>query len=301
MLIDGNEITISGKFIKMAQFKEDWDIDVENPEQVIVKLKESGTKADLFTFIQRLPESKPKFNYYMEWDNYAAIPIKNYDYWSKKQVSQNSRKKIGLAKRKGVEIRICVFNDDFVKEQLQIYHETPIRQNIPNNAYNFTFEQAKKANATFLDRAIFLGAYFENELIGFLKIVDARKFARTMGIIGKVAHRDKAPMNLLVAKAVEICAENKFPYLTYGNYDFGKLGSSTLKEFKRNLGFENIIFPRYFIPLTIKGRLALIFKLHHRFVQLLPLKFVRFLLFLRRKWYERKYAEYIRKEDTYTS
>ena len=293
MNIEANEIAVVGKFVKTIRFSEEWDIDINNPELVIKELASIGIKADIFTFIQRLPESKPKFKYYMEWDNYAAIPITSYEHWLKTQVSQNSRKKIGLAKRKGVEVKICEFNDDFVYQLLEIYHETPIRQSTPNNAYAITFEQAKKANATYLDRAVFLGAYLGNELIGFLKIVNAHKFARTMGIIGKVAHREKAPMNLLVAKAVEICAEKKFPYLTYGNYDFGKLGSNSLKEFKTNLGFENIIFPRYFIPLNTCGKLALKIGLHKRFVQLLPLKLVRFLLFLRSKWYEKKYAKYI--------
>lgn len=297
MDIDGNEIIFRGNFVKIVQFKEEWDIDVDNPELVIKKIKNSGVRADIFTFQQRLPESKPKFNYYMEWDNYAAIPITSYNNWLKNQVTQNSRKKIGLAKRKGVEVKMCDFNDAFVRSQLQIYHETPVRQFLPNKAYNITFEDAKRANATYLDRAIFLGAYFKNELIGFLKIVNASKFARTMGIIGKVAHRGKAPMNLLVAKAVEICAEKRIPYLTYGNYDFGKLGSNSLKEFKRNLGFENIIFPRYYVPLTTWGKLMLKLKLHNRLVQLLPLALVRFILFLRKKWYEKKYAKYINNQD----
>ncbi len=295
MFLDNDEIIVIGKFLKIAQLKEEWDIDIADPELVIKKLKSNGFKADIFTFVQRLPESRPKFNYYMEWDNYATIPITSYEHWLKNQVSQNSRKKIGLAKRKGVDVKICEFNDDFISKQLEIYHETPVRQFYPNKAFQITFEHAKQVNATFLDRAIFLGAFLGTELIGFLKIVNAHKFARTMGIIGKVAHRDKAPMNLLVAKAVEICAERKYPYLIYGNYEFGKLGANSLKEFKANLGFENIIFPRYFIPLNVWGKFMLRLKLHNRFVQLLPLKFVRFLLFLRRAWYKKKYEKYINK------
>jgi hypothetical protein len=229
----------------------------------------------------------------MEWESTAALPIKTYEYWLKKQISQNSRKKIGLAKRKGVELRICDFNDDFVREQLTIYNETPIRQMKPDKAYGMTFERAKKANSTFLDRAVFLGAYYKKELIGFLKIVHTKGHTRTMGIIGKIAHRDKAPMNLLLAKAIEICAEKESPFLTYGNYDFGKLGADSFKQFKKNLGFENIIHPRYFIPLTTWGSIMLNFGLHKRFIQLMPLKLVRFLLFLREEWYKRKYAAYI--------
>jgi hypothetical protein len=297
MYINNDELVVSGHLVKIAKFRGEWDIDVDDPELAIKKIKNAGVKADIFTFIQRLPESKPKFDYCMEWDSCAAIPIVSYDYWLKRQVSQNSRKKMGLARRKGVEVRIAEFNNDFVNGQLQIYHETPVRQNTPNNMYNVTFDAAKKANATFLDRAVFLGAYIENELIGFLKIVDARKYARTMGIIGKIAHREKAPMNMLVAKAVEICAEKKIPYLTYGNYDYGKLGSETLKEFKKNLGFENIIHPRYFIPLTPWGNLMLRLKLHNRVVQLLPYKAVRFLIFLRDELNKKKYGAHSKNSD----
>lgn len=292
MVADNNKMIVTGRFLKIVQFREEWDTDVDDPEIVIKEIKASGINADIFTFQQRLPESIPKFNYTMEWDSIAAIPIKSYEYWLKKQVTQNSRKKIGLAKRKGVEIKICDFNDDFVRSQLEIYHETPIRQHVPNSAFNISFKEAKKANATYLDRAVFLGAYFNDELIGFLKLVDARKFARTMGIIGKVAHREKAPLNFLISKAVEICAERNIPYLTYGKYDYGKSGSNSLKEFKRNLGFDNIILPRYFIPLTIWGKLMLRFKLHNSIIQLLPIKVVRFLLFLRNKYNDKKYAKY---------
>ena len=152
-----------------------------------------------------------------------------------------------------------------------------------------SFEAAKKENNQFLDRSIFLGAYFENELIGFIRLVDAGRYTRTMGIIGKVAHRDKAPMNLLVAKAVEVCAERNTPYLTYGKYDFGKVGGQSLKDFKKYLGFENIILPRYFIPLTIWGKLMMIFKIHRGIIQLLPGILVRFCSYAK-KWYEKKYA-----------
>ena len=165
MEIEGNKITINGKLVKILQFREEWDIDVTDPEQTINDIKRTGIKADIFSFIQRLPDSRPKFDYYMEWESTAALPIKTYEYWLKKQISQNSRKKIGLAKRKGVELRICDFNDDFVREQLTIYNETPIRQMKPDKAYGMTFERAKKANSTFLDRAVFLGAYYKKELI----------------------------------------------------------------------------------------------------------------------------------------
>jgi len=290
MIVDNKEIVIIGKFIKTVQLKEEWDEDISNPEAFINRLKRDGVKADIFTFMQRLPESKPKYNYHMEWDSIAAIPITSYDNWIKKQVVQNSRKKIGYAKRKGVEIKLCDFNDELIEGILDIYHETPIVQGKINRQYHTEFGQAKKANATFLDRAQFIGAFFNNELIAYIKLVSTGRFMRTMGILAKVAHRDKGSMNLLVAKAVEICVEKEIPYLTYAKFNYGKRGGKTLKDFKKNLGFESIILPRYYIPLSTWGALILKLKLHHDVIDILPEKLIRILLQLRNEWYARKYS-----------
>lgn len=290
MLVENKEITVSGKFIKIARLKEEWDEDVECPVAFIKNLKSSRIKADVFTFMQRLPESKPKYNFAMEWDSVAAIPITNYDYWFNKRLHANPRNKIRKAQKKGVVLKRCDFNDELVKSLMKICHEIPIRQGKPNLEYNIDFETLKKANVTFLDRAIFWGAYFNDELIGFIKLVTTDNFTRTMGILGMVAHRDKAPMNLLIAKAVEICAEKKSPYFVYGKYNYGKMGSDTLQDFKRYNGFENIILPRYYIPLNIWGKIIIKLNLHHSFVELLPKRTIRFLLLLRSRWYIRKYS-----------
>lgn len=291
MQIDGNEISVNGKFVKIVQFREEWDIDVDDPELVTKRLKATGIKADIFTFMQRLPESKPKYNYFMEWDSIAAIPITSYENWIKKQIVQNSRKKIGYAQRKGVIIKLIDFNDELVRGILDIYHEVPIMQGKPNRQYNTNFETAKKLNITFLDRAQFIGAFYNDELIAYIKLVTAGKYMRTMGILAKAAHRDKGPMNLLIAKAVEICVEKKMPYLIYAKFNYGKRGSETLKEFKRNLGFESIILPRYYIPLSPWGKTILKLKLHREIAEYLPIKIIKIATQLRSYWYSKKFGK----------
>ncbi|MEN6321053.1 MAG: hypothetical protein ABFD82_20155 [Syntrophaceae bacterium] len=290
IIVDDKEIKITGRLIKTAELKEEWDEDIEDPETFIKILKSSGVKADIFTFIQRLPESKPRYKYRMEWDSVAAIPITSYENWLKKQVVQNSRKKIGLAQRKGVTIKLIDFNDELVKGILDIYHETPIMQGKPNRQYHTNFETAKKLNSTFLDRAQFIAAFYNDELIAYIKLVTAGKFMRTMGILAKVAHRDKGPMNLLIAKAVEICVEKKMPYLIYAKFNYGKRGSETLKDFKRNLGFESIILPRYYIPLNAWGKIILILGLHREIVEYFPRKIIKIAIQLRSYWYSKKFA-----------
>ena len=290
MLVENKEITVSGKFVKIARLKEEWDEDVEDPAAFVKNLKSSRIKADIFTFMQRLPESKPKYNFAMEWDSVAAMPITTYDHWIKNQIHKNSRKKINKAQKIGVILKRCEFNDELVNSIMDMCHETPIRQGKPNLEYNIDFETLKKANATFLDRAVFWTAHFNDELIGYIKLVFTDRFTRTMGILGKIAHRDKAPMNFLISKAVEVCAETKSPYLVYAQYDYGKLGSDTLKDFKRYNGFENIILPRYYIPLNIWGKIIIKLNLHHSLVELLPKRTIKFLLLLRSRWYTRKYS-----------
>ncbi len=292
MIIEDKEIKVTGRIIKLAELKEDWDEDIEDPEVFLKKLKTSGIKADIFTFMQRLPESRPKYSYPMKWDNCAAIPIKGYEYWLKKQLCKNSRKKIGLAQRKGVELRLCEYNEELVKGILAIYHESPIKQGKPNRQYRTDYETCWILNATFVNRAIFIGAFFDKDLIGYIKLVNAGKYMRTMGILSKIAHNDKAPMNLLIAKAVEICAEKKIPYLTYARFEYGKRGSETLKEFKRHLGFENIVLPRYYLPLSNWGKLIMLFNLHNNFFDLLPERWIRILLNLRSNWYSWMYSKY---------
>ena len=47
---------------------------LDDPEPAFAELRRV-VRADLFTFLQRLPETAPKYSYPMEWDNLAALPI----------------------------------------------------------------------------------------------------------------------------------------------------------------------------------------------------------------------------------
>ena len=287
--IDNLRIIVKGKYIRMAEVRDEWDQDVKEPETVIEYLKKSGVRIDLFTFIQRLPESRPKYKYHMEWDSVAAIPIVSYQNWLRNQIPDQARNKMKKAAKSGVEVRNIAFGEEVVKGISSIYNESRIRQGAKNTHYNMPYKMVKKLNETFLDRCDFIGAFYGNELIGYLKIVYTDKYARVMGILGKVKHKDKSPMNLLLAKAVEICAEKKIPYFVYAKYDYGKVGSDTLKEFKKNNGFENILIPRYYIPLNKYGVLMLKLKFHKGIKNMIPRFVVRQLLNIRRAWYSRRY------------
>lgn len=282
--VDSKEIIISGDFIKTANVAPECYEDIKNPESLIQELKKANIKADILTFGQRLPEIKPKFNYYMELTSIAAIPIQSFDYWLGKQINKDTRKNVKRAKKKGVATKEVDFDDNFVKGILNIYNESPIRQDKPFWHYNKDFDTIKREHSTYLDRSKFIGAYFKNELIGFILMFYSKKCASTMQVISRIDHRNKKSTNALIAKAVEICDKKRIQYLQYGVWSEGTLG-----DFKRHNGFEKILIPKYYIPLNNKGKLALKIHLHHGISDILPDKIKNYMINLRSKWYSRKY------------
>ena len=74
MELYGKEIRIEGKLIRIAHLDGEGYQFLEDPEAALEALKKSGTRIDLFTFIQKLSDTSPKYGYPMEWDNMAVLP-----------------------------------------------------------------------------------------------------------------------------------------------------------------------------------------------------------------------------------
>lgn len=288
--IAGIEFKVTGRVMTVARPRFEWNTDVNNPDEIVEGLRARSQRIDLLTFAQRLPHSRPQFlSYYWEWDNVAAIPISTYENWLEHQLHRNPRNKLKKAQKLGLEVRIVPFDDELIEGIKAIQDDVPIRQGRPYSHYRETPEKIRKGYGTFLDQSVFLGAFFKGEMVGFFKLVSTDRNARTMGMLTKNRYRDLAPMNALVAKAVEICAERRIPYLVYARYDYGKVGSDTLIDFKFYNGFEHILLPRYFIPLTWRGRLALSLRLHNGLANRLPKPWVRAVRQARIGYYERRY------------
>jgi glucose-6-phosphate 1-dehydrogenase len=128
----------------------------------------------------------------------------------------------------------------------------------------------RRGLATYLDRCEFIAAFWKEELIGFLKMVYVDHVAILFHIISMNEHYDKRPMNALIAKAVEFCEQKGISHFVYGQFVYGNKHRSSLSEFKRRNGFEQINFPRYYIPLTVKGRVFVRLKLYKGSGGLLP-------------------------------
>jgi hypothetical protein len=283
MEVNGKRIIIEGIVPRIARPEQEWYEDVENPEMLIGTLQKSKRCPDILTFWQRLPELKPKYFYRMEPDSIAALPIKSYSDWWEKQIDGAARNKVRKAQKRGVVVRLASFDDRFVQGMTSIFNETPIRQGRRFLHYGKDFKTIKRQFSRYLFREEILGAYLGEELVGFVMLANAGKYAILGQIISKIARRDLAPTNALLAKAVERCAENKIPYLAYAYWLDDGLG-----EFKRNNGFQKFDLPRYFVPLTGIGTLALELGLHRGWKEAVPKQISDPLKKLRRRWYDLK-------------
>jgi len=262
--ICGQPVIITGRFLRVAAIKDEELVDgetVAEPGVFLNEIRRSFPQADVFSFVQKIPDVIARHSYMTEWDNAAVIPITSLDDWLKNRVSTDVRKSVKKAARLGVVVMPVEFDDELVRGIMGIYNDSPIRQGKAFWHYKKEFEKVKSENATYLERSQFIGAYFQNELIGFIKMVYVDRIATTIQVISKKSQYDKKSTNALLAKAIEICSEKRLSHLVYGSYAYNDTNSS-LTEFKRRNGFEKVMFPRYFVPLTSKGLLAVKLGLH---------------------------------------
>ena len=283
----GYTIVSTGRWLRVASiFDEDWDPrSVEDPAAVAAKLKEQSG-SDLFTFAQKLPATQPVFDYPFVWDNVAAVPITTYAEWWEK-LPQATRRNVRIAEKKNVSTRIVPFDDILVRGIKGIYDESAARQGKRFWHYGKDHETVKRENSTYAHRSDFVGAFLGEELIGFLKIVYVGKVGSIMQILSLSRHVDKKTTNALIARAVETCAQKGMSHFVYCQYVYGNNTSSPLTEFKRRNGFEQILLPRYYIPLTAKGKLALKLNAHLGIRRLIPKRVESALRSLRARWHER--------------
>jgi len=253
MQIGGKRLVIQGRFLKVARLREEWYDELGDPELIISALKRYSSLPDVFTFWQRLPDIAPIYSYYSEPEVLSAIPLKDFQHWWDKQIKSDTRKKAKRAEKRGVEIKVVLLDDVFVREIMEIFNESPVRRGKPFWHYGKSFETVKEELSRDLGTSKFIGAYDQGNLVGFVKLVYAPgRFANPGLIVSKLEARKKYVNNALLAKSVELCCQDRLPYLTYTRWRRG-----TQAEFLIRHGFEKTLVPRYWIPLTSKGRIAL--------------------------------------------
>lgn len=291
MNICGKEIQVRGRLVRIARLDGEKYTFPDDPEMMVDQLKQSGRHIDIFTFLQRIPETSPKYSYPMEWDNFAVLPVSTFDHWWTHQIKSFPRNRARQAEKKGAVIREIPCDETLFRGICQIYNETPIRQGRRFPHYGMTIERARDYACTFLDRSIYVGAFVGDEMIGFIKLVisETRTHACLVHILAMVKHKDKAPTNALIAQAVRVCADRKIPYLVYERFSYGKKAGDSLSHFKEVNGFQRMDLPRYYVPLTPWGRVALRLGLHHRLVDRIPESVASKFREFRKTWYYHKF------------
>ena len=272
MKICGWDIKVQGRLLRVALLDADKYDFIGDPEPILAGLRQCGARIDLFTFMQRITEPKPKFSYPMELDNLAVLPVSTFDHWWNHQIRSYPRNRARQAEKKGVILREIPFSPELVKGIWEIYNETPVRQGKKFPHYGKDLNAIYRDMSTYLDSSFFIGAFLGDRLIGFAKLTtdEQRTQANLMHLLSLVEHKEKAPTNAIIAHSVRACAERHIPHLVYQNFIYGKKGIDSLSRFKEVNGFERVDLPRYYVPLTPMGSFGLRLGLHHKLTDHLP-------------------------------
>jgi len=288
--LENRNLIVQGRLCRVAHVDGEGYKFLADPKSGIAALRDSGARADLFTFLQEL-EAAPRYSYPFDWDNFAVLPISTFDQWWSKQIGFKARNKAKQAEKKGTVIREVPFDDALVRGIWEIYNEVPVRQGRRFPHYGKSLEAVRSMSATFLDSSVFIGAFDGDKLIGFIKLTmnDAGTQAGVMHILSLIGYRDKAPTNALVVQAVRSCADRGVTRLVYANFAYGKKSRSSLSDFKERNGFQRVDVPRYYVPLTPWGAVAFRLGLHRRLAEQMPESVAAKLRELRSRWYQRRF------------
>ncbi len=293
--VEGKNIIVRGKWVRKGVVEaEEWlETEVEDPELCVRRLKEQKSpalRADIFTFVQKLPATSPKYGYPMEWHSIAAVRITTFKEWWDK-LPQETRKNVRRAQKRNVVVAVKSLDDELVRGIVEVNNDSPVRQKVRFAHYGKTFEQVMKDQSSFVDRSDFICAYVGSELIGFMKIVYRGQVASILQMLPRASHYDKRPANALVAKAIELCEAKGVSYLTYGMFNYGNKRDSSLQDFKTRNGFGETLVPRYYIPLTVWGSLCVKMKLYRGLLGILPPRVITTALRARATWYDFKHKD----------
>lgn len=285
LTVDGLPVRVDGRLLRVARIVDEHYVPLDEPAPFIESLRRAAPGADLFTFVQGLHETEPKYGYPMESEAMAVLPISTYRHWLDKQIRCKPRNMLRKAARSGIETRCVPFDDTLLREIVRVLNESPLRQGKPNRHYGKDMETVRREQGTFAERSEFIGAYLQDRLVGFAKLTHGPHFTIMMSFIAMIEHRDKAVSNALIARVVEQVAARNIPLLNYGVW-----GRRGLNDFKVSNAFECRLVPRYHVPLTRLGEQAVALGLHRSLKERLPEPWIVAAADLRARWNEWRYA-----------
>jgi hypothetical protein len=252
-------------FFKVASDKQEYARDVIPTVDFTKKLGER--RIDIFTFIERKwcnTIADPPHFWFKAEDNIALLQVESYEKWWK-NVGKKTRNMVRKAEKNGVKTDVVDPSEKLAEGIWKIYNETPIRQKRFFPHYGISL-QAVTRNVLSAQNCTFIGAFLQDELVGFIQLVHGDKIAIVAQILSFQRYSDKAVNNALIAKAVEVCATKKTEWVMYG-----RMGNHySLDRFKHSNDFTRFSLTRYYVPLTKKGRIAISIRLHRETKDVLP-------------------------------
>ena len=173
LLVNDHKVVCEGKWLRIAKVHDEVWLEgqpVDDPEKYLAALKKGSLGADIFSFVEVLPQIEVRQPYQLDYDNQAKAETTNFKAWWE-SLPQESRKNVRRSERRGAVTRAVEFNDALVHGIKEMYDETPVRQGRRFWHYGKDFESVKRENSSYLDRCQFIGVYHKEELIGFMKMV----------------------------------------------------------------------------------------------------------------------------------
>lgn len=286
LCVDDNVIVVKGKWLKVAIIEaEDWtEREVADPAACIQALKAQKRRVDIFTFVQKIPNTVPRYTYPITWESLAVIQLITFEQWWTR-LPQETRKNVRRSEKRGVVVSVNELSDKLIHDLVDLNNDNPIRQGKRYTHFGKTFDQVKRDQLSYLDRSDYICAYFGDELVGLVKLVYSGTSASILTFLSKSSHADKRPSNALLSKAVEVCLAKGITHLVFGRLNYGNKRESSLKDFKLRHGFEEILVPRYHIPLSVWGSICQHIGLHKGLLGVLPPKVITTALSLRARCY----------------
>jgi hypothetical protein len=220
-------------------------------------------------------------------DNVAIAEFDSYEDWLQ-QLPKETKMRLLKSKTKGLSVTVVnphapasPFNDTKIGEALaegmrNIYNETPLRQYRRFKHYGISLQEVRQH--VFTTNNTLIGAYLwteekqntevylKHKLVGFIELSCGDNTGAFKQILSLTSYRDTMPNNALIAKAVEVCASRGLNWLVYG-----RMGNHpSLDEFKKNNSFKKVIIKRFFVPLTLRGKIFLFFNLQRSIQDKVP-------------------------------
>lgn len=200
-------------------------------------------------------------------DNVAVARFDDYGDWLT-QLASETRERIKRAVQQGLEVKIVRPSVKLAKGIHEVYNEIPIRQFRRFNHFGIplssVIEYVLHSNNVFIGAFAWTevkerdGLYLKNKLVGFIELECGNDTGVFSQILSFIKFRELMPNNALIAKAVEVCSDKGLNWLIYA-----RMGNHpSLDKFKENNGFRKCNIRRAFVPLSYKGRIAMLLGLH---------------------------------------